>query len=493
MFAVTFLGHQGWMFRGKEGCILVDPILCEEFGHSQALEYRIYPPRILKKEEFPKLDAVLLSHEHDDHFDIPSLALLDRRIPIFLSSRSSIAGYKILREMGFTTVHPLMPGVSLRFRDLEFTPMVGDHINTNTGDEWDTLPFIVKDQADDGSFFSMVDCPLTPLHIQMARTRAEKIGLVGWTNNSLDRSHMADFMPERTAGTEQLITRMRAGNMQFTELWGAPEAMLICAGGFSFYGSREYLNQRFFCMDTPAAAKALGNVYPKQKFYSTLPGQTFMMEKNRLTKVHDSQPFLSTQPVETWPSRKKGPKTDIPDYLPATGKTELVRKDLSRLRQRLDEFAETLVGTVLFKSLYSLLGIESEGIISSFVLVLRDGAPGNGNGSGQDLWFAYNPNTCSFDLIDGRDKGDPQKLYLAGLTCWASDMLAILSGELAPLAISFGRARLWNHKPRHFNFNIVAELDRMSHPLRRPAEYFRTYERLWKKNADCKPVIMVSE
>ena len=69
MLSTTFLGHQGWLFQSKTSCFLVDPLLCDEFGQAHALEYRVYPPRIFTFENFPKLDAVVLTHEHDDHFD----------------------------------------------------------------------------------------------------------------------------------------------------------------------------------------------------------------------------------------------------------------------------------------------------------------------------------------------------------------------------------------------------------------------------------------
>src|SRR5580765_5391164 len=99
MFATTFLGHQGWLFQSDRAAILVDPLLCEEFGAAQQLEYRVFPPRALDLAKLPPLDAVVLSHEHDDHFDLPSLAKLSRKIPIHLSARSSTAAHQILREL----------------------------------------------------------------------------------------------------------------------------------------------------------------------------------------------------------------------------------------------------------------------------------------------------------------------------------------------------------------------------------------------------------
>src|SRR5207247_2903160 len=102
MLSTTFLGHQGWLFQSKSSCFLVDPLLCEEFGQAHALEYRVYPPRVFSFENFPKVDGVVLSHEHDDHFAIPSLARLARTIPIFLSAPSSPAAQQPLRAIART-------------------------------------------------------------------------------------------------------------------------------------------------------------------------------------------------------------------------------------------------------------------------------------------------------------------------------------------------------------------------------------------------------
>src|SRR5947208_1272588 len=130
MFVVTFLGHQGWMVRAGNSCVLVDPLLCENFGDIHALEYRVYPPRLMKPELFPPVDALILSHEHDDHFDIASLARLDRRIPVFLSAHSSSAAFAILREMGFT-VASLVPGAAIDVGELQVIPFSGDHVSVN--------------------------------------------------------------------------------------------------------------------------------------------------------------------------------------------------------------------------------------------------------------------------------------------------------------------------------------------------------------------------
>jgi hypothetical protein len=478
-FSVTFLGHQGWLFQSAVSCLLVDPLLCEEFGHAHALSYKVYPPRLLKAEAFPPIDAVILTHEHDDHFDIPSLAKLQRSIPIFLSARSSMAAYRILCEMGFQ-VHPLIPGMGYHFRDLEFLPLCGDHVNNNNGDEWDTLPFLIRQTDGGGSFFSTVDVKLTQQLLEIAKSRVPNPCVVGWTNNAQDWSHVATYLPERGDATEQGVVRMRAGHAMISTYWGPPRAMIASAGGFSFYGQRAWLNQRIFCVDMVRVCKAMDDIFPPQRFFATRPGQTFHMEDNRLVRVDEDTPFLCTAPREEWPQRGRAPVKDIPDYEPATGRHELGHRELDRLRHRLNELAGALFGGPLFKGLYSLFGVEAEGRPTSFVFWLRNGTPKD------KLVFAYNPNACTFDQIELEN---PRSVYFAGMECWATDLLAVLNGELGPIALGFGRAFLWNDLPKHFSFSLLDEMFRVSHPLRRPAEYFRTYEGLWQATTGSTPVI----
>jgi beta-lactamase family protein len=478
MLSTTFLGHQGWLFQSKTSCILVDPLLCENFGHAQALEYRVFPPRLLKHELFPKLDAVVLSHEHDDHFDIPSLAQLERTIPIFLSARSSSAARQVLREMGFQ-VHPLEPGKTARFGDLELTPFCGDHVSLDCGDEWDTLPFFVRDSGGSGNFFSMVDITMTEQHVDWARARDPRPVVVSWTNNSLDWSHMADFLRERVEATQDCFIKMGVGHKLIATKWGTPAAMLMCAGGFSFCGDKEWMNQRVFCVDTTAVCQMMAKLYRNEQFHATRPGQTFEMTGHRLRKVHDDAPFLATPPADSWPSRKKGDVAAIPDYAPATGRRALDDAERAELERGLAEFAGALVGGTVFKGLHSLLSEDAEGRAPTFALVLRHGDHGD------KLVYTYAPTECAF--VAGAD--DAEDSVMAGMECWAADFLAVLRGDLGPIALTYGRARLWNTLSTRFRFDLFGELYRMSHPLRRPAQYLRLYQRLWSQSSAVTPTI----
>lgn len=465
MFATTFLGHQGWAFQTDRAFVLVDPLLHEEFGHAHHLEYRVYPPRTLDHAKMPPIDAVVLTHEHDDHFDLPSLALLARDIPIYLSSRSSIAARQILQTMGFG-VHPLVPGQPLRVRDLELVPFTGDHVTVDCGDEWDALPFLVRHTGGAGSFFTMVDLTLTEQHVQWAAAAAMRPGLVSWTNNALDWTFMTDYLNDREQGTQQAFVNMGVGHKLIATSWGTPAAMLMCANGFSFRGDSTWLDDRVFCVDMDAVCAMMAKIYRKETFVTARPGQTFVMAGGKLKSTAPCCPWLETAPPERWPARTKTNASPIRDYAPATGRARLEPGELEELARELDALAAAMVGGVTFRGLHSLLASETPRAIT-IMFAVRDGE--------REHRFVYEPSACRFVASEV-----PRDGALAGLACHASDLLAVLRGELSPIALTFGRSRLWNALPQRFRFDVFGELYRVSHPLRRPAATARTYARVWE-------------
>src|SRR5262245_29480740 len=135
MFRATFLGHHSWLFAGERGRLLVDPLLTPRWGFTDAVELRAWPPRRCDLGQFPPIDAVMITHEHEGHFEIPSLHLIDRRVPIYLSERSSLATRGFIAEMGFE-VRLMAPEREVAIGDLVLTPMTADQVRAKA-DEWD--------------------------------------------------------------------------------------------------------------------------------------------------------------------------------------------------------------------------------------------------------------------------------------------------------------------------------------------------------------------
>src|SRR5688500_8715597 len=81
---LVFLGHQSWLVRKNETTLLIDPLLRDTFGVDPISGFRIYPPREIDPAGIGAVTAVFLSHEHGDHFDLPSLATLPRGTMIYV-------------------------------------------------------------------------------------------------------------------------------------------------------------------------------------------------------------------------------------------------------------------------------------------------------------------------------------------------------------------------------------------------------------------------
>ena len=77
--AVTFIGHSTFLIQTGDGNILTDPMYSERASPvSFAGPRRVREPGVAF-EDLPDISVVLLSHNHYDHCDLPTLRALERR------------------------------------------------------------------------------------------------------------------------------------------------------------------------------------------------------------------------------------------------------------------------------------------------------------------------------------------------------------------------------------------------------------------------------
>jgi hypothetical protein len=417
-----YIGHQGWLFSSGGRHLMVDGLLGSDFGRGpEGARYpSLWPPRLLSLSEFPPLDLVAITHEHEDHFHLPSLDKLDRGIPIHLSCRSSRAAWTILEEMGFS-VRPLEPGVVVRAGDLELVALSPDHVSAPNSDEWDTLGFVVRDLRDGGCFYTNVDTVPTEAMVDKVKHICQGGEVLVFQDEHLSwmgASSLRGGFPERSPG-ERITDAERA-----VEWLAAGRELLVC------------------------------------------PGQALSTSAHRLEGFRTSVAFLGTPPRAEWPATKPSWRFPPPsaEYPPASGRTELADDDLAELEVGLARFAEYLYGTPIFRRLYSLTLEELGGRKPTFVLMLIV------DSERSYLAFEYDPRSCSFQ---GVAEDSPVQTYVCGLECWATDLLAVFRGEFEPRILSLGHARPWA---------ISRDLDLFSqaiwkffHPLRHPENCLARY------------------
>jgi N-acyl-phosphatidylethanolamine-hydrolysing phospholipase D len=69
--SVTFINHASVLIKDQESCILVDPVFYGLFFF-----IKDFSPLTLNTDDMPKPDLVLITHDHFDHLDIPTLKSL---------------------------------------------------------------------------------------------------------------------------------------------------------------------------------------------------------------------------------------------------------------------------------------------------------------------------------------------------------------------------------------------------------------------------------
>lgn len=74
--AITFIGHATFLIQVPGFTLLTDPIFSERASPVSFLGPRRARPPGLALSQLPKIDAILLSHNHYDHADLPSLRAL---------------------------------------------------------------------------------------------------------------------------------------------------------------------------------------------------------------------------------------------------------------------------------------------------------------------------------------------------------------------------------------------------------------------------------
>jgi len=118
--AAVWIGHATILMRIGGMNIITDPVMSSRVGIGLGLmtggPRRFYAPA-LNVRDLPKLDLILSSHAHFDHLDRPTLARLDKKVPIIAAHHTS----DLIRDLGFRKIRELRWGESFSLRGLNIT------------------------------------------------------------------------------------------------------------------------------------------------------------------------------------------------------------------------------------------------------------------------------------------------------------------------------------------------------------------------------------
>ena len=98
---ITLVGSASLLIEWKNFNILTDPWMK---GLCVFDSWVNYPPSGIQINELPRIDAIWISHEHSDHFHLPTLMEFDKNIPIYVPDYDNNRLEKKLREIGFKNI-----------------------------------------------------------------------------------------------------------------------------------------------------------------------------------------------------------------------------------------------------------------------------------------------------------------------------------------------------------------------------------------------------
>ena len=134
--ALDFIGHSSVVVEIDGVRLLTDPVTRARVGPLRRVE------PVPARERLRDIDAVLISHLHWDHLDVPSLRDLGRDLPIFVPAGSG--GW--LRGVGFGDVRELAVGGEVRLGSVSIraVPAVHSGYRPPLGPTAPPLGFVIR-------------------------------------------------------------------------------------------------------------------------------------------------------------------------------------------------------------------------------------------------------------------------------------------------------------------------------------------------------------
>ncbi|MET8630292.1 MBL fold metallo-hydrolase [Kitasatospora sp. NPDC004669] len=441
---LTFLGHQTWLVQGGGHRVLIDPILKTHFGLPGRAECRVWPPREIDTGLMPTPDAVVLTHEHLDHFHLPSLDLLPRTVPVYSGPLLPAAVEEAIARLGFT-VHRIDHSTPLRLGDLRLT-LYPAGAKTLWWEDRVVQPCVQV--ADGPSVFIAVDADPSDLYLQAVAEGTEPTPRMAVVSNN---SQIVP--PGMPASSVNLLpgldgTRHKTGLAVLHQLLLEVLAPLpgvadvaLCGNGFL---PPQSPHGPFLYSDHPAMATAANSLQLMFKVHGPRPGDRLTVPASAAEKVTSGQvgwlridedfeyealvahaKFLNDPgQVELAPLAE--PPADWDQAL------ALVEAELPRLGREMLATGTGAVATSIHEYLAGPLGAHR------MVLRLKDG-PG-----GELLQYAWDITTATFVRVEATDREEAMAAFPFGAEVFFQDYAALLQGRLQVWDVGGGAMECWS-------------------------------------------------
>jgi len=267
----TLVGHACWLFETTAGCFLTDPVLFDPFEEGTVTSC---PRRVVRVDQLPTLQGIIVSHRHLDHFDLPSLAALDRRAPVFCPDDPFLL-YG-LQRLGFRQVHRLAPFVPQQLGALQLLP------TPSLNREVLEYGLVVQDET--GSIFNQVDTFLAADTVHRLHREVGQLDV----HLAMYASQHFHFFESKRAQTAAL----HAINLHTASLLGA-HWVIPAAAGFRFVDDLAWLNQHVFPITPARFQRDLQQVNAALRTVTMHPGDVLEVQRGHVTLHRQAAGFVT--------------------------------------------------------------------------------------------------------------------------------------------------------------------------------------------------------
>jgi hypothetical protein len=448
---ITFLGHQGWRFESGGGSFLLDPIL-EEIGNGRA-GLPVWPQRRLDFRKLGPIDAVIVSHEHADHFSLDTLAALPANCRIYISDLSSLAMATAIAELGFdVTRFSALRSFTIGAQTITALPGLYNTL------EPDTYGLLVQD-ASGASFLTGIDTVPHPDVLGWLARHCPVRTLDNLTNNFVEPRQPLVEDPRAYTKSRPVVA---ANMLEFVQKF-QPRSAIVSGQGWCFKGSKAKLNHSFFSVDNHWLTAAARELAPHVQWFEGSPGMRFTLTGGELavdrapeigvlqapSRAFDAASVREPDPFSPWSGTRTVPSGSL-------------RKALDFI---LDDFGRILGAHApnLMQRLYYLKFRDTGPFAPTFGITVR-------NGDARST-FELDYGRLTFAEVEA----GVAKPAAVGVEIWASDLELLLGAEEDAFMVMESAVRTWSHTRDLIDGPMLLETFLWFTPRFRPNEFLRFY------------------
>jgi L-ascorbate metabolism protein UlaG (beta-lactamase superfamily) len=192
---VTYVGHATILVEMDGVRILTDPLLRTRAAHLR----RLVPLEATGPGLPGRVDAVLISHLHFDHFDVPTLRMFDRGVTLVVPRGGAV---NLLRRRGFTDVRGAEVGTIVTVGPVEIRAVHAQHSGSR-GTPWlkgPALGYVIRGSE---TIYFAGDTDVYPEMAQLSGADVALLPVAGWGPRLPEGDHMN---PLRAAEALRLLT-----------------------------------------------------------------------------------------------------------------------------------------------------------------------------------------------------------------------------------------------------------------------------------------------